>query len=89
MQYMEEKVATVVNMDVRAVTLDALWELGLNVRALVGKVEARLSAVNTASETWPMSCEMWTPEIVGPQMEAMATIACVPPRVRAILEATG
>ena len=57
-QNMEEKVAAVVNMDVRAVTPDALWELGLSVRALVGKVEARQSAVDTASETWPVSCEM-------------------------------
>ena len=62
-QYMEEKVATVVNMDVRAVTPDALWELELSVRALVGKVEARLSAVNTASETWPVSCEMVQNEV--------------------------
>ena len=48
---MEEKVAAVVNMDAKAVTPDALWELGLSVRALAGKVGARLSAVNTASET--------------------------------------
>ena len=65
-QYMEGKAAAIMNMDVRAVTPDALWELGLSVRALVGKVGGRLSAVNTASETWPVSCEMWAPEIVGP-----------------------
>ena len=35
---MEEKVAAVVNIDVRVVTPDALWELGLNVKTLVGKV---------------------------------------------------
>ena len=50
-QNMEEKVAAVVNMDVRAVTPDALLELGLSVKTLVGKVEAGLSDVNTASET--------------------------------------
>ena len=52
-QYTEEKVAAVVNIDLRAVTSDALRELVLNVKTLVGRVEARLSAVNTASETWP------------------------------------
>ena len=86
---MEEQVAAVINMDVRAVTPDALWELGLSVKTLVGKVEARLSAVNTASETWPASCEMWAPEIVGPQIEAMPTMACVPPSVDILLEAAG
>ena len=40
---MEETVAAVVNTDVRAVTLDALWELGLSVKTLVGQVEARLA----------------------------------------------
>ena len=65
-QNMEEKVAAVVDMDVRAVTSDALWELELNVKTLVGKKEAILKAVNTASETWPASCEMWGPELVGP-----------------------
>ena len=39
------------NVDVRAVTPDALWELGLSVKTLVGKVEARLCAVNKASHT--------------------------------------
>ena len=58
-------------------------------KTLVGKVEARLSAVNTSSETWPVNCEMLAPEIVGPQIEAMPTIACVPPSVGAVLEATG
>ena len=48
-----------VDMDVWAVTPDALWELGLGVKTLVGKVEARLCAVNKASETWPMSFELW------------------------------
>jgi hypothetical protein len=87
---MEGKAAAIMNMDVRAVTPDALWELGLSVRALVGKVEARLSIVNTTSETWLVSsCEMWAPEIVGPQIETMPTIACVPPSVGAILEAAG
>ena len=69
-------------MDVRAVTPDALWELGLSVKTLVGKVEARLCAVNKASETWPMGFEMWAPEFVGPhspQVEAMPTIECVQP----------
>ena len=84
-----EKVAAIVNMDVRAVTPDALWELGLGVKTLVGTVEARLSAVNTASELWPVSCEMWAPEVVGPQIEAIPTIACVPPNVGILLEAAG
>ena len=77
-QTMEEKVAAIVNMDVRVVTPDVLKELGLSVKTLVGKAEARLCAVNTASETWPVSCEMWAPEIVGPQIETMPTIAYVP-----------
>ena len=61
-QNMEESVAAVVNMDVRAVTPDALRELGLSVKTLIGKVEARLCAVNKACETWSMSCEMWAPD---------------------------
>ena len=60
--------AAVVNMDVRAATPDALWELGLSVKTLVGKVEARLCAVNKAGESWPMNFELWAPEFVGPQI---------------------
>ena len=86
---MKGSVAAVVNMDVRAVTPDALWELELSVKTLVGKVEARLCAVNKASETWPMSCEMWAPEFVGPQVEAMPTIDCVQPSVGVLPEAVG
>ena len=88
-QNMEESVAAVVNMDVRAVTPDALWELGLSVKTLIGKVEARLCAVNKACESWPMSCEMWAPEIVGPQVEAMPAIECVPPSADVLPEAAG
>ena len=78
-QNMEESVAAVVNMDVRAVTQDVLWELGLSVKTLVGKVEARLCAVNKASESWPMGFELWVPaaEFVGPQIEAMPAVECV------------
>ena len=78
-------------MDVRAATPDALCELGLSVKTLVGKVEARLSAVNKASETWPMSFEMWAPEFVGPQVEAMPapTVECVQPNAGVLQEAAG
>ena len=76
-------------MDVRAVTPDALWELGLIVKTLIGKVEAGLCAVNKACETWPMSCEMWAPESVGPQVEAMPAIECVPPSADDLQEAAG
>ena len=55
---MEESVVAVVNMGVRAVTPDALWELGLNVKTLIRNVEARLCAVNKASETWLMDLEL-------------------------------
>ena len=44
-QNMEEAIAAVVNIDVRAVTPDAFWELGLRSKTLVGKVEARLCVV--------------------------------------------
>ena len=86
---MKGSVAAVVNMDVRAVTPDALWELELSVKTLVGKVEARLCAVNKASETWPMGFEMWAPEFVGPQVEAMPTIECVQPSAGVLQEAAG
>ena len=76
-----ECVAAVVNMDVRTVTPDALWELGLSVKTLVGKVESKLRAFNSASETWPMSVSMWAPEIVGPLIEAMPRMECVQPSV--------
>ena len=88
-QCLEEKVAAVVNMDLSAVTPDALWELELSVKALVGKKETRLGAVNTACETWPARCDMWAPEIVGPQIESMPAIACVPPSVDILLEDVG
>ena len=86
---LEEKVAAVVNMVVRAVTSDALCELGLSVRTLVGKIEAKLSAVNPACETWPSRCDMWAPKIVGPQIESVPAMACVPPSVNILLEAVG
>ena len=76
-------------MDVSAVTPDALWELGLGVKTLVGKVEARRCAVNTTSETWPVSSEMWAPEIFGPRIEAMSTTDCVQPSVGGLPEAAG
>ena len=86
---MEEAVAALVNMDVRAVTPDALWEMGLSVKTLIGKVEAKLSAVNKTSESWPVECEMWAPEVVGPQIEAMPSIDCVQPSADASLGAAG
>ena len=86
---MEEAVAALVNMDVRAVTPDALWEMGLSVKILIGKVEAALSAVNNASETWPVNCEMWAPEVVGPQIEAMPALDCIQPSAGASLGAAG
>ena len=76
-------------MDVRAVTPDALWELGLSVETLISKVETSLCAVNKACETWPMSCEMWAPEFVGLQVEAMPAIECVPPSADDLPEAAG
>ena len=77
------------NVDVRAVTPDALRELGLSVKTLIGKVEARLCAVNRACETWSMSCELWAPELVGPQVEAMPAIECIPPSADVLPEAAG
>ena len=55
----------------------------------VGKVEARLCAVNKASEPWPMSFEMWAPEFVGPQVEAMPTVENVQPSAGVLQEAAG
>ena len=66
-------------MGVRAVSPDALRELGLSVEALIGKVGPGLCAVNKASETWPMSFGLWAPEPVAPQIEAMPTVECVQP----------
>ena len=84
-----ECVAAVVNMDVRTVTTDALWELGLSVKTLVGKVESVLRDINNVSETWPMCVLMWAPEIVGPQMEAMPRVECVQPSVGILQESAG
>ena len=88
-QNMEEAVAALVNMDVRAVTPHALWEMGLSVKTLIDKVEAKLSAVNKASETWPVNCEMWAPEVVGPQIETMPAIDCIQPSADVSLGAAG
>ena len=67
------------NMDVRVVTSDVLWELGLSVivKTLVGKVEGRLCAVNKPSESWLMGFGLWAPEVVGPQIEVMSAVECV------------
>ena len=90
-QNVGESIAAVVNMDMQAVTPDALWELGLSLKTLVGKVEARLCDVNKASETWPMSFEMWAPEFVGPQIEVimMPTVECVQPSAGDLQEVAG
>ena len=53
--------------------------VGLNVKTLVGRVEARLCDDNKASESWPMGFELWAPEIAGPQIETMSAIECVQP----------
>ena len=45
-------------------------------RTMVSKVEARLCAVNEASESWPMKFELWAPEEVGPQIEALTVVEC-------------
>ena len=47
--------------------------------------------MNKASETWPMSFEMWAPEFVGPQVEAMPapTVECVQPNAGVLQEAAG
>ena len=87
---MEEAVAALVNMDVRTVTPDALcMGDGTQCEDLIGKVEAKLSAVNKASESWPVNCEMWAPEVVGPQIEAMPAIDCIQPSADASLGAAG
>ena len=46
-----EKVSAVVNMEVKGVSPDALREIGLAVKTMVGKAEVKLSAVNEACET--------------------------------------
>ena len=74
-QNIEESVAAVVDVDVRAATPDALWELGLSVKTLVCKVEARLCAVNKASETWPMSFELWALVVLA----ALGLLIVTPP----------
>ena len=40
-----------------------------------GSQAVRLCAVNKASETWPMSFEMWAPELVGSQMKLSPAIS--------------
>ena len=84
-----ECMATLVSMDVRTVTPDALWELGLSVKTLVRKVESVLRDINSVSETWPMSVLMWAPEIVGPQIEAMPRMECVQPSIGVLQESAG
>ena len=53
-------------MDVRGVSPDAMREIGLGVKTMVGKVEARLCAVNEAGESWPMEFGLWAPDGEGP-----------------------
>ena len=52
-------------------------------KTLVGKVEAKLCAVNAASESWPMDFELWAPEIVGARRadraEVMLAVECAQP----------
>ena len=70
---MSEKVAAVVNTDVRGVSPQ---EMGLSVEAMVGKAEARLCAVNEAGESWPMGFGLWAPDGGGPQIEALSVVQC-------------
>ena len=58
--------------------------------ALVNRPQScKLSAVNKATESWPVNCEMWEPEVVGPQIEAMPSIDCVQPSADASLGVAG
>ena len=69
-----EKVSAVVSMEVKGVSPDALREIGLAVKTMVGKAEAKLAAVNEACESWPMVLELWVPDEVGPQLEALDVV---------------
>ena len=66
-------------MEVRRVSPDALREIGLAVKTMVGKAEVKLTAVNEACETWPMVLELWAPDDVGPQLEALDVVQSVQP----------
>ena len=46
---------------------------------MVGKAEAKLAAVNEACESWPMVLELWVPDEVGPQLEALDVVQNVLP----------
>ena len=74
-----EKVSAVVSMEVKGVSPDALREIGLAVKTMVGKAEAKLAAVNEACESWPMVLELWVPDEVGPQLEALDVVQNVLP----------
>ena len=50
-------------------------------KIMVGEVEARLFAVNGASESWPMDCELWAPDGVGPQLDSLPTMDCNQPSI--------
>ena len=56
---------------------------------LIGQVKARLCAVKKASETCPMNFDLWAPEFVGPQIEAMPTVECVQPDEEVLQEVVG
>ena len=60
--YVGEGLSAMVSMEVKNVLPDALRKIGLAVKIMVGKAEARLTAVNKICETWPM---------VDPQLEAL------------------
>ena len=79
----------VVNMDLRGITPDELRVIGLGVRTTVGKVEARLCAVNKANASGPMDFALLTPDVVGPRIEALSAIDRAQPSEGIQLEAAG
>ena len=81
--------AAIVNMDLRGITSAVLRVIGLGVRTMVGKVEARLCTVNKASKSWPMDFLIWAPEAVGPQIEALPEMECAQFSEGIQLEAVG
>ena len=74
-----DKVAAVVNMEVKRVSPDALREIGRAVKTMVGKAEVMLTTVNEICETWPMVLELWAPDDVGPQLEALDVVQSIQP----------
>ena len=73
-----EVLRTVVSMDTRKLTGEALQKVGSSLRKLVRRTEGKLRQVNQAGDSWPVDAlRVWAPEGSDWQPGALCMPVCV------------